>query len=624
MDISNILQYDKDTYTPLKADGTQSLMDVNTKKRFSGNDVCSARATSEQKKRAQNTDVKLWRLIMGINGYGDLDISLSTIPNGGYAEVINKNTGTATIATVIQTTPKGSIKPLMEFSACELSVQNVGTDYNLTRRGTALLAAHLAWGYENDMEIKQILDAMKSLIIEDPDSTQWNDPAYCEKVGSLLCKLSSNVYYAYKNDYDMGNNIKRLRDSDIQNMRVLKTSYGNIKKVKKSNKMIAEKGMFNLNPKRSLSDEEKKLIPDIPSTFKWEDWHFTMAKDIQESSIFSEPFRVVMLGGPSGTGKSQGSAAIAYLLGRPRLIFTCDPDTDEFKLVGSTMPNTSGGNTSQTMDLDTVCKMKDLPTFEDITFDFSNAYEKLFGKKPDDLAMEADCYKELFIRLNNNSDFMFVKSNIIKALENGYIVEIQEPTVIKRSSVLVALNAMLECSNDSAMITLPTGETIKRHPEAVVIYTTNANYSGCQSIQQSVLSRIDIIREIDNPEKSVLVARAMSNTGCDDKKALEKMADVFQEINEYCKNQDISDGVCGPREFQNWIKKAMLAEMRINGAPKKNLSTESICSAAFSTILSHVSQVSEDREDVLTAVINKKFDHSLVQSGRILYESGVA
>lgn len=623
MDLANILQYDSSkTFNEPNPDGSLSLMDQNVKKRYPAEAVSTNRATSEQKKRAQNTDPKLWNIIKGIYGFGNLDISLASIPNGGYAEIIDRNTGEACIATA--TMAMGTIKPVMQFAACEMNELDVYREYSTTRHGTALLAAHIAWAYGNDMEIKLAVDTLKNLIIENPNAEEWKDAAFCEKVGTLMCQITSNVYYSYKNEYDIASNLKRLRDSDVKNINILKISHGETKKVKVATKIEANMGMFNLNPNRVLTEEEKALVPNIPSTFKWEKWHLTTAQEIQESSMFSEPFRVIMLEGPSGTGKSQGASAIAHLLGRPRVIFTCDPDTDEFKLVGSTMPNTEGVK-AKDVDIDSLCKAKGLPTFEDIAFDFKASYVKLFGEEPSEFAMESDCYKELSKRLNlnDNSDFVFVKSNIIKALENGWLVEIQEPTVIKRASVLVALNAMLDCDNDSAMITLPTGEVIKRHPEAVVVYTTNADYAGCQSIQQSVLSRIDIIREIENPETAVLVQRAMSNTGCKDKKSLEQMAKVINEINNYCKNKDITDGVCGPREYQNWIKKAMLLERR-KDENSKLLTKESICSAAFSTIISHISQISEDREDVITAVIGKTYSQSDLQLGRSLYEAGVA
>lgn len=52
------------------------------------------------------------------------------------------------------------------------------------------------------------------------------------------------------------------------------------------------------------------------------------------------------------------------------------------------------------------------------------------------------------------------RRNFIKALKNGYLVEIQEPSTILQPGVLVGLNSLLE---QSGTITLPTGEVILRH-----------------------------------------------------------------------------------------------------------------------------------------------------------------
>ena len=53
--------------------------------------------------------------------------------------------------------------------------------------------------------------------------------------------------------------------------------------------------------------------------------------------------------------------------------------------------------------------------------------------------------------------------------------------------VLVGLNSMLE---QSGSITLPTGEIINRHPDAVVVVTTNISYEGCRGLNQSVIDRM--------------------------------------------------------------------------------------------------------------------------------------
>ena len=77
--------------------------------------------------------------------------------------------------------------------------------------------------------------------------------------------------------------------------------------------------------------------------------------------------------------------------------------------------------------------------------------------------------------------FSYVETDFLRALKNGYVVEIQEPTTIVQPGVLVGLNSLLE---QGGSITLPTGEIIRRHPDAVVVVTTNVSYEGCRGMNQ--------------------------------------------------------------------------------------------------------------------------------------------
>lgn len=628
MDISNLLQFEG-SFFPNHADGTETKMDQNVKKRFSGKEVDTVMSNSTQKSRGQATDPKVWKILLGMNSMGPLTIALASVPNGGYAEVTDNDTGNCVCA--LMKVEKGATRPEVHYKAAEVSPLGVWSEYGAKRRGTALLAAHLAWAVENDAEVKGIVNNTKIFLNADPESDDWDDEPRCDSVGKSLCQLSNNVYYTYKNNMDINPTLERLRQDDMKLIEasVTKITYGDITRCKPqlSSDFDVKKGMYDINPSRVLTKEEEALVPIPSKSFKYAQWMMTLAQDVQESSEFEEPFRVIMLYGPSGTGKTQACGGLAYLWNRPKLTWSSDPDSDEFKLVGTIMPNTEGGEKiERELNLDEMAKLLSLPTFDDIDFDFESSYEKLFEKKPTKYSTPAECYKELTQRIMksniNNKDFVFVKSNIIRALENGWVIEIQEPTVIKRASVLVALNAMLECDCKETTITLPTGASITRHPEAIVIYTTNRDYAGCLDLQSSVLSRIDCIRRVPNPEEDVLVSRTMAKTSCKDKTALGKMAKVINAINDYCRKKGIADGVCGPREFQNWVKKAMIIEKRNNG-DNKSLSEDSICKAACSTLFEHISQVDEDREDVITAVFNKQYKETIVITAKKAYEAGL-
>lgn len=51
--------------------------------------------------------------------------------------------------------------------------------------------------------------------------------------------------------------------------------------------------------------------------------------------------------------------------------------------------------------------------------------------------------------------------------------------------VLVGLNSLLE---QEGSITLPTGEVIDRHPDTVIVITTNIDYEGCRGMNRATRS----------------------------------------------------------------------------------------------------------------------------------------
>ena len=124
-----------------------------------------------------------------------------------------------------------------------------------------------------------------------------------------------------------------------------------------------------------------------------------------------------------------------------------------------------------------------------------------------------------------------METDFIKALKNGYVIEIQEPSTIIQPGVLVGLNSLLE---QSGSITLPTGEVIKRHPDAVVVVTTNISYEGCRGMNQSVIDRMSLVRDVELPTPEVMVQRAMAVTGETDEYLVSQMVQVVNDIADYC------------------------------------------------------------------------------------------
>ena len=116
-----------------------------------------------------------------------------------------------------------------------------------------------------------------------------------------------------------------------------------------------------------------------------------------------------------------------------------------------------------------------LPSTEDIINDPVTSYEAVFGHKCSSLPDEGIIVKEMVERVmkaaaNDQKDFTYVESGLIKAIKNGYGFEIQEIGCVLRPGVAVGLNALLE-TGDNSFLTLPTGEMVKRHPNCTIIFT---------------------------------------------------------------------------------------------------------------------------------------------------------
>ena len=291
--------------------------------------------------------------------------------------------------------------------------------------------------------------------------------------------------------------------------------------------------------------------------------------------------RNFLLRGEAGTGKTMGAKAIAAGLGLPYMKYTCSAGTEIFDFIGQIFPDSENVSTGDAeldkereelkamggINYENVAKLMNLPDLEDIEFDPSGVYLKLTGKEKQD-ATTQDCM-ELVLNLvtdkikllstpkkegeNKGQTFRYVETDFLKALKHGYVVEIQEPTTIMQPGVLVGLNSLLE---QEGSITLPTGEIIERHPDTVIVVTTNVSYEGCRGLNQSIIDRMSMVCDVDLPTPEVMVQRAMSVTGATDEFQVSQMVQVVNDMAKYCKEKSITDGTIGMRSLIDWIVSA--------------------------------------------------------------------
>ena len=377
-------------------------------------------------------------------------------------------------------------------------------------------------------------------------------------------------------------------------------------------------GKYPLTPGRTLSALEQSLIPKLPEWYIIPPEVVDICKHAQKTTGRPMQMRNFLLRGPAGTGKTMGAKAIAAGLGLPYMKYTCSANTEIFDFTGMIFPETDAVSTgSPELDREreilksmggisyaNVAKLMRLPDLDDMDYDPAGVYQALTGVE-NLAATVQDCMcvvlekvtekvqalsKRAENRQSSGQNYTYVETDFVKALKHGYLVEVQEPSTIIQPGVLVGLNSLLE---QEGSITLPTGEIIRRHPDTVVIVTTNVSYEGCRQMNQSVVDRMSLVKDIELPEPEVMVQRAMAVTGCADEYLVSQMVQVVNDMADYCRKNSITDGACGMRSLIDWVISA-----EISGDP--------YLSAKY-TVISKATADEEDREALITTILDPMF-----------------
>lgn len=375
-------------------------------------------------------------------------------------------------------------------------------------------------------------------------------------------------------------------------------------------------GQYVLN-KRTFTPQETMLIPKLPEWYIIPKEVVDICKHAKATTGKSMQMRNFLLRGPAGTGKTMGAKAIAAGLGLPYMKYTCSANTEIFDFVGMIFPDPEDSTGSAQLDAEretlmqmgginyaNVSKLMKLPDLDDMDYDPAGVYMALTGVE-NAAATSQDCMSIVLDRVtekvrelsktvkdksSSGQTYRYVETDFVKALKHGYVIEIQEPSTIVQPGVLVGLNSLLE---QSGSITLPTGEVIQRHPDAVVVVTTNTSYEGCRGMNQSVLDRMSLVRDVELPSPEVMVQRAMSVTGATDEYEVSKMVQVVNDLAEYCRKNSITDGSYGMRSLIDWIISSEI--------------TGDVYESALYTIISKATADELDREALISTVLEPIF-----------------
>lgn len=343
---------------------------------------------------------------------------------------------------------------------------------------------------------------------------------------------------------------------------------------------------------RILTQREEAMVPKLPEWYIIPKEVVRVCEHAKLTTASNQPMRNFLFRGPSGTGKTMGAQAIAAGLHLPYTVMTCSANTEIADLIGQFIPDTEAPTDTGGPALG------ELPKISDIIMHPPSVYMELTGEY-DDGKTEDDVLEKLIEiavgRLamkeeKHGQRIRYVDTPLLEAIRYGYVVELQEISCITNPGVLVGLNSLMD---NCQAVTLPTGERVQRHPDTVIVVTTNSDYVGCKPINQSILSRMDLIYDLEAPSLNAMVKRVMNLTGCTDEQETTKMAAVVQDIAERCRQTMITDGSCGIRELKAWVLSTMI--------------TKDPYESALSTIISSASADPDSRSDLISTCLEKVY-----------------
>ena len=458
-----------------------------------------------------------------------------------------------------------------------------------------------------DDEFRQKFQEFVSLL-----ESGWADMDAAFECALTLC---DNVYRRIENSKQLGSDGVKISIPTTGNISVITqmamdsgnyaptgASYGEFTIMQMSGTPTAKASSFQKEDfvakyalsNRTLTARELAMVPTLP------DWYIIpkevvrVCEHAKVTTASSQPMRNFLFRGEAGTGKTMGAQAIAAGLNLPYTLMTCSANTEITDLVGQFIPDTNGFHGSTPIE--------DLPKISDITMHPPSVYMMLTGEYDEEKTEDDVLQKLIEIAVGNlvekeetpGQRIRYVDTPLVEAIRHGYVCELQEPSCIANPGVLVGLNSLLD---NCQVITLTTGERVKRHPDTVIVVTTNSDYSGCRDMNQSVISRMDLIYDMEAPDLNTMVKRVMNVTGFTDEQEATKMAIVVRDVAERCRQTMITDGSCGMREFKSWVLSTMV--------------THDPYESALSTIISSASADPDNRADLISACLEPQYSRTI-------------
>ena len=293
----------------------------------------------------------------------------------------------------------------------------------------------------------------------------------------------------------------------------------------------------------SWTPEEEELIPQFPDDTPVPPEAMKFITRFVKSRGKALPMTRLCWRGITAYGKSTGVDIMACILHTPKLEMTCSYNTEEQDFHSQFVPN-------EALTSDRIAAS--LPCFDDIENDPEYAYEQITGHMKERVTAD-EClraYGDAVAARSGGAHFKLVESDYVKALTRGYLIEIQEFSRIRDSGVLVKLN---KYDKPGAIIPLVNGDHMRRHENALEIYTDNVGYNSCRPVDPSVMRRMSFIIDSYDMPKERALKRVKANTGCENDDRLDAMYEVWKAISEHCHEHDITEGPISLTELERWV-----------------------------------------------------------------------
>ncbi len=305
---------------------------------------------------------------------------------------------------------------------------------------------------------------------------------------------------------------------------------------------------YVLSPGRALTEEEKSLIWTKSLTHKVSEEERRISNEIKRNWDRGEmKIANVLLEGDAGSGKTQLAKALSANFRLPYTKVTCFADMDKSDIIGAILPVITSDQMEHLEPADQAA-LKAL--YENDGFQCSTeilmealgiSREHASAKMKHVLKLAANAAE------NKAVEYRFYASEIVRAFQKGYLLEIQEPNVIRDAAVLMALNSALE---PGGTLNLPMG-IVHRHPDFIAVITANRSYAGSRPLNEALRDRIQHSEKMDLPTKEMMMERTKAKIGCGDDEMLDILARVIILLDKTARANAIK-GVAGMRSYFYW------------------------------------------------------------------------